>query len=278
MSNIESASSATLRLGGVPEHFNLPWHLAMDTAELADLDLIWEDQHGGTGEMLEKLADGALDVVSILTEGTVKAIDKGLAVTMLQVYVSSPLQWGVFVPAKSSYTDEAELAGVRVAISRFNSGSHLMAYVHAERLGWKIDPDQFVIVGGLDGAEQALSNGEADLFLWEQFMTRPLVQNGTFRQLAVQPTPWPSFVIAARDEVVTGRTAELGRVVDEVVAQAGRYVDRSDRIDLVTSRYGIDAETAEAWFASTTFAPRGAMDPTIAGTVRKTLQRLGASD
>ncbi len=272
-----TTTPSTLRLGGVPEHFNLPWHLAIESAELADLDLTWEDQFGGTGEMLEKLADGSLDVVSILTEGTVKAIDAGLAVTMVQIYVSSPLQWGVFVPAQSTYRDESELSEARVAISRYNSGSHLMAYVHAERLGWKINPDRFVVVGGLDGAAEALSGGQADLFLWEQFMTRPLVRNGTFRQLAVQPTPWPSFVIAARNEVLTGRTTELGRVVDQVMLYAADYVNRPDRIELVTSRYGIDAEAAQQWFASTTFAPRQPMDSTIAGTVRETLQRLGVT-
>ena len=50
-----------LKLGGVPEHFNLPWHLAMESPACADLDLSWEDQPGGTGEMLTKLEQGQLD-------------------------------------------------------------------------------------------------------------------------------------------------------------------------------------------------------------------------
>ncbi len=273
----ESSHQVVLRLGGVPEHFNLPWHLAMASPELGDLNLTWEDQFGGTGEMIEKLGAGTLDVVSILTEGTVKAIDAGLAATIIQVYVSSPLQWGVFVPADSVFADESELAGARIAISRFNSGSHLMAYVHAERLGFTIDPDQFVVVGGLDGAAEAMTAGNVDLFLWEQFMTRPLVEDGTFRQLGIQPTPWPSFVIAARNDVVTGHTAALGRIVDAVIAQAAAFVDRDDRIALVTDRYGITAEAAEAWFASTTYSRRQSVDPAMAVTVRETLARLGAA-
>ncbi len=127
-----------LKLGGVPEHFNLPWRLALESPELADSHLEWEDQPGGTGEMLAKLGSGDLDVVSILTEGTVAAIDKGLPITMVQVYVSSPLQWGVFVPASSDIVTEDELEGVRVAISRFNSGSHLMAFIQAKQHGWSI--------------------------------------------------------------------------------------------------------------------------------------------
>ena len=38
----------------------------------------------------------------------------GLAATIIQVYVSSPLQWGVFVPAGSDLTNEAELAGLEL--------------------------------------------------------------------------------------------------------------------------------------------------------------------
>lgn len=70
---------------------------------------VWEDQFGGTGEMLGKLESGDLDVVSILTEGTVAAIDGGLAATIVQVYVASPLQWGVHVPAASDIESEEEL-------------------------------------------------------------------------------------------------------------------------------------------------------------------------
>ena len=268
-------ASQTLRLGGVPEHFNLPWHLATESDELADLEFSWEDQHGGTGEMVAKLAAGELDVVSILTEGTFKAMADGLAVTVMQVYVRSPLQWGVFVPAQSSFQDESELSGARIAISRFGSGSHLMAYIHAERLGFTITEDQFVLIKNLDGAVEAFANDEADLFLWEQFMTSPLVAAGKFRQLGVQPTPWPSFVIAARNEIVTGHTAALGRLIDAVTSQAAALMSNPDGPDVISSRYGISVEKAKAWFDTTEFAPRQSMDPTIGPAVLDALGRAG---
>jgi ABC-type nitrate/sulfonate/bicarbonate transport system substrate-binding protein len=242
----------------------------MASGDLTDLDLSWDDQHGGTGEMVAKFAADELDVASILTEGTVKAVADGLPVTVIQVYVESPLQWGVFVPARSALTDERELDGARIAISRYGSGSHLMAYIQAERMGWSIDDDQFVVVSNLDGAIDAFAKDQADLFLWDQFMTRSLVAAGQFRQVAVQKTPWPSFVIAARNEVVTGRTTELGRLVDSVVGQT-----RRDGPELVAQRYGLTVDTAEEWFAATVFAPRQALDPTMAETVLDTLTRAG---
>lgn len=268
-------SRPPLRLGGVPEHFNLPWHLALASEDLADVSATWEDQPGGTGEMTGKLERGELDMASILTEGTVSAIARGLPATILQVYVESPLQWGVFVPASSDYDNESELAGARIAISRINSGSHLMAFIQAERNGWTIDPDRFVIVGDLDGAVKSFAAGESDLFLWEQHMTQPLVTAGHFRQVGVQETPWPSFVIVVRNEVLTGRTTEVGRIVDAVLAQATALHDRPGVVDEIAGRYGLTPETVESWLSTTRFAPRGPMDPAIATTVIDTLTRAG---
>lgn len=264
-----------LRLGGVPEHFNHPWHLALAADDLDDLALTWEDQLGGTGEMVAKLGDGQLDLVSILTEGTVAAIADGLDVTILQVYVSSPLRWGIYVPAGSRFQAEAELEGARIAISRHGSGSHLMAYIQAKANGWTIDADQFVVVGGLDGAVESFAAGETDLFLWDQYMTRPLVDAGAFRQVGVQVTPWPSFVLAARSDVLLGRTTEVGRVVDAVVAEAGSLHGRVGVVDELANRYGLVAETVQSWLEVTTFAGRSSFDPTIAASVAVALDDAG---
>jgi ABC-type nitrate/sulfonate/bicarbonate transport system substrate-binding protein len=266
-------------LGGVPEHFNLPWHLAMESTDpksgLADLGASWEDQPGGTGEMLGKLAEARLDIVSILTEGTVKAVADGLDVTVMQVYVESPLQWGVFIPGGSEPKELADLDDARIAVSRFGSGSHLMAYILADRLGWSVSDDQFVVVKNLEGAITAFHNGHADLFLWDQFMTRSLVADGRFRQIGVQPTPWPPFVIAARNEIVTGRTSELGRILDAVVTHAAELTLRPDGPEVVAERYGITVETAKEWFGTTSFAARRAVDPRIATEVLDALSGAG---
>ncbi len=264
-----------LRLGGVPEHFNLPWLLALESGEVADLGPTWEDQPGGTGQMLGKLEAGELDLVSILTEGTVSAIERGVPITIVQVYVASPLQWGVFVPAGSGFRTEDDLSEARIAISRYNSGSHLMAFIQAERMGWTLDDHRFVVVGGLDGAVESFAADEADLFLWEQHMTRPHVEAGRFRQVGVQETPWPSFVIAVRDETLLARTVEVGRIVDAVVAEANALLDRPDAVDLLSTRYQLEPETVRSWMASTTYVERSAMDPAIAVDVLDTLARAG---
>ena len=269
-----------LRVGGVPEHFNLPWHLAMESGRLdaSGATVVWSDQPGGTGEMTAALAYDRLDMIVALTEGLTAAIANGLAARMLRLYTSSPLQWGVHV-AGPSPLDAASLAGARFAISRFGSGSHLMAHVLADRLGLAINDDSFVPVGDLDGARQALGGGTAEVFMWDRFMTSPLVASGEFRRIDVQPTPWPAFTVAVADRVLArhGR-AGLDAVLDEVAAQAETFVTRPDAVELVAGRYGLELVEAQAWLDVTEFADVPQIDPTIVVAVEQRLVDLRIID
>ncbi|MES2239087.1 MAG: substrate-binding domain-containing protein [Bacteroidota bacterium] len=194
----------TIKIAGVPEHFNLPWHLAIENKEFEaqKIDLQWTDVAEGTGKMCQMLRDGSTDIAVILSEGIVKDIVAGNPSKIVQVYVDSPLIWGIHVAAKSNYESLADIENTKVAISRLGSGSQLMAYVNANNQGWKTDNLQFEIINTIDGAVEALTNGTADYFMWERFMTKPLVDKGIFRKIADCPTPWPCFVIAVRDEVL----------------------------------------------------------------------------
>ena len=81
-----------LKIGGVPEHFNLPWRLAIEEGKFSEigLELHWSDMTGGTGQMIKGLDIGSLDIAVLLTEGITKAILDGLPAKIIQVYVNSP--------------------------------------------------------------------------------------------------------------------------------------------------------------------------------------------
>ena len=205
----------TIKIAGVPEHFNLPWHLAIENGdfEKENIDLQWTDVPEGTGKMCQMLRAGEADIAVILTEGIVKDIVAGNPSKIVQVYVESPLIWGIHVAAKSNYKTLADLENKKVAISRLGSGSQLMAYVNADNEGWKTDSLQFEIVNTIDGAVEALTNGTADYFMWERFMTKPLVDKGIFRRIADCPTPWPCFVIAVREEVLKNDPVLISKIL-----------------------------------------------------------------
>ncbi len=192
----------TIKIAGVPEHFNLPWYKAISEGLFSakGLDLQWTDVPEGTGKMCQMLRDGDTDVAVILTEGIIKDIIAGNPSRIVQIYVQSPLIWGIHVAYGSDFQCITQLEGKKAAISRPGSGSQLMAYVNADQRGWDPESLTFETVHTIYGAVEALKDGRADYFMWERFMTKPLVDNGTFRRLGDCPTPWPCFVIAVREE------------------------------------------------------------------------------
>ncbi len=71
-----------------PEHFNLPWHLAIQQGLFGKegLNIHWREYPGGTGAMIRDLRSGDLDAAVLLTEGIVAGICKGnLRVRLLRL-------------------------------------------------------------------------------------------------------------------------------------------------------------------------------------------------
>ena len=71
-----SRDLTTLRIAGVPEHFNYPWQLAIKGRlfEEAGLRVEFTSSPGGTGAMLQSVIAGDTDVAVALTEGIVAGI------------------------------------------------------------------------------------------------------------------------------------------------------------------------------------------------------------
>jgi ABC-type nitrate/sulfonate/bicarbonate transport system substrate-binding protein len=247
-----------LRIGGVPEHFNLPWHLALEARRFEPLgvDVAWRDYPGGSGAMAKALRDGELDAALLLTEGAVAAVADGVPLEIASLYTDSPLLWGIHVPAASRLRAVGELAGARYAISRTGSGSHLMAFVHARAQGWRVERLTLVAVGNLDGAVAALEAGRADVFFWEKFMTKPLVDAGKFRHVGEFTAPWPAFVVCAARSLDPAKRSALARVVAAVLDEARALRARADAAQLIARRYGLAARDVEEWLKTTRWSAR----------------------
>jgi ABC-type nitrate/sulfonate/bicarbonate transport system substrate-binding protein len=243
----------TIKIAGVPEHFNLPWHLAIESGdfEKENIDLQWTDVPEGTGKMCQMLRDGETDIAVILTEGIVKDIVAGNPSKIVQIYVESPLIWGIHVAANSNYKILADVENTKVAISRLGSGSQLMAYVNADNQGWKTDNLQFEIVNTIDGAVEALTNGTADYFMWERFMTKPLVDKGIFRRIADCPTPWPCFVIAVHEEVLEKNPAIISKILAIINQTTQEFKDIPSIDKTLALNYHQKVEDIQEWLSLT---------------------------
>jgi len=242
-----------LKVGGVPEHFNYPWYITLKNKEYSkhNINLRWQDYPGGTGQMCKALREGSVDIAIVLTEGIIKDIADGNPSKIVQTFVKTPLIWGIHVGAKSSFKKIADLEHATIAISRFGSGSHLMAIVNAYNQGWDLSKLKFKVIKNLQGGIDALTNGEADYFMWEHFTTKPLVDKGTFRRIDDCPTPWPCFVIAVRNEVLENNFNEVKHVLDVINAETKDF-KKSNAIDKILAvRYEQQLEDIQNWLKIT---------------------------
>lgn len=261
------------KVGGVPEHFNLPWKKAIEENrfDAHGISISWKDYHGGTGAMTKALRTGELDIAILLTEGIIADIHRGNPSKIVQFYVKSPLRWGIHVGAKSSFRSVNDLENSRAAISRFGSGSHLMAYENADNYKWDLAKQKFEVVKNLDGGREYLAEGKADYFLWEKFTTKPYVDNGEFRIIGECPTPWPSFVVAVREELLLTHHNEIEQIL-KIVNESCSQVKTSDNtVKEISERYQLKEEDVAVWFNETEWAYNGDLDT---NTINKVQERL----
>ena len=242
-----------LKVGGVPEHFNYPWYTTLKNKEYTkqNINLRWKDFPGGTGDMCTALRDGTLDIAIVLTEGIIKDIAAGNPSKIVQTYVKSPLIWGIHVEKSSKFKKMEDLVHAKIAISRFGSGSHLMAIVNAYNQNWDVSKLQFVEIGNLQGGIDALKNGTADYFMWEHFTTKPLVDRGVFRRIADCPTPWPCFVIAVRDEILANNLEDVKKVLNIINAETLLFKQKNEIAAILATRYQQKIEDIKEWLKIT---------------------------
>lgn len=243
----------TFVVGGVPEHFNLPWHLAIEEGLFKEegLHVKYKDFPGGTGALTRALQSGELDLAVVLTEGIAASILKGNPARIIKTYVQTPLIWGVHVAANSEIHSKEDMPGRSYAISRFGSGSHLMAIVDASNRGWDTSELEFVKVGNLEGARKSLAAGEGELFMWEKFMTKPLVDAGEFRRIDDVRTPWPCFMIAASEQILAQYPTEVKKILTQINRSCERLMRNPEAAEMIAARYHLQLTDVHAWLAQT---------------------------
>jgi len=200
---------------------------------------------------------------------------KGSNNRLVSVYVETPLIWGIHVAADGAITDVEE--GQRVAISRYGSGSHLIAVVDTMARGFDPAALQFVVIDNLEGARTALAEGRADIFLWERHMTQPLVDCGEFRRVGEREVPWPAFVVSARRDFLDAHATRLRAVLKIVASYCVTLKHGHGSAKLISDTYGIALADAERWLAGVQWADHHERPTKALERVKNALASQGAA-
>ena len=257
-----------VRIGGVPEHFNYPLHmvheLKLDRKHGVQLEFV--ECNCGTGQMISNLKDNKVDLIVALTEGLVCDIAKGSDLRILGTYVSTPLCWAIsgkgrLASGSASRLDESvdvpadisDLKGKTFGISRYGSGSHLMAYVLATQRGWNPQKDiNFRVEGKFKQLRDSVNAGNTSAFMWESFTTKPFHDNGECTRLGDISTPWPCFMVAGLNTVITSKLHSIRSALAAVREAAGIFHNEaaSTMPMTISRRYNLQHSDAKAWYSS----------------------------
>ncbi|MCH7408551.1 ABC transporter substrate-binding protein [Belliella sp. DSM 111904] len=245
-----------IKITGVPEHFNYPWIKVIEEQPFLDegFELEWIEESRGSGAMNKALREGSTDLALVLTESFIKDRIEGNPSKIIGLHIASPLTWGVHISAKSQEESLVELSNAPFLISRYGSGSHLMAFLLAQREAWNTDKLNFEVIDNLEGAKKAFENEAPKMFLWEKYTTKPLVDAGLFKRVGEIPTPWPCFVIVATEHIIEKQQHLLIKLRNLVYAYADEMVKNPNFASLIAQNYGLQEVDVVAWLSQTKWA------------------------
>jgi len=261
-----------ITITGVPEHFNFPWIKMIDEQPLPGIHLNWIDEPRGSGAMNKAIREGQTDLAIILTESFIKDASEGNKGKIIGFHVQSPLTWGIHVPASTRISDINHLENAPYLISRYGSGSHLMAYLLAKQHQWDPKSLKFKVIDNLEGARKEFKKGEVQAFLWEKYTTKPYVDMGEFRRIGEIPTPWPCFAIVASPEALEKYPKEIKELQKKLYAISSRLLeDKKLLADHISAYYTIPVQDIDSWLEQTEWAT----DPSISkAALEQTMQIL----
>lgn len=225
--------------------------------------------------MTKALRDDEVDACILLTEGIITDIINGNPSKIVSCYVISPLTWGIHTAADNPLDRYQDIFNKQYAISRFGSGSHLMAIVDASRKDYRLQEEQFTIIKNLDGALSSLTQHETEVFYWEKFTTKPYVDNGQLKRIGEYLTPWPCFVVAATDKVLAEKPEAIIRTLRTIHDACDSFMQNPNAIQLVSERYQQKLKDVERWYHNTEWAIHGWVSDKMLDSVAYYLRLAG---
>ena len=153
-----------------------------------------------------------------------------------------------------------------------------MAYVFAEQQGWDPTKLQFIKVGNFEGARTAFKNKEADILLWEKFMTKPFVDAGELKRVGETITPWSCFMIAATIDALSNKRAAIEKTLSIIRKYCDAFMSRKDAVDLVVNKYQLEPKDAHTWFRQTGWSTNNYVSKKMLSDVMNTLYDVQVID
>ncbi|CUM67479.1 uncharacterized protein PRCAT00005176001 [Priceomyces carsonii] len=256
--------SFKIRVAYIPEHFSTPLFLAekQEYYKSKGLEIEFIPVLEGTGRLIKLLNDNEVDIAIGLTEGFIADIAKGNeAYKVVGSYVTSPLCWAISTGYNRDKINKPEdLAGDRIGVSRIGSGSYIMSFVLGLQLKLP-EPyfSDFPVLSNFknlrDSVNRKLSDDlNSDAFMWEYFTSKKYYDNKEIKKIGEIYTPWPSWVIAAKREILDLNIAEVKSFLESIRKGMKFFLENKDAsVSHIATNLDYTEEDAQEWLKTVKF-------------------------
>ncbi|KAI9707684.1 MAG: hypothetical protein M1836_000646 [Candelina mexicana] len=160
-----------------------------------------------------------------------------------------------------------------------------MGFVLADQNNWlkrTNDPPPFEIIplqtfANLRNAVNT-TPPRADFFMWEHFTSKKYYANNEIKKIGEIYTPWSSWKIVARDDLVDGkddeRLKDMFRAIDEGVEYFRGHQEES--VEFISTELDYERQDAREWLGTVEFAQgvRGVEEGVVGRTI-EVLRKAG---
>ena len=126
-----------------------------------------------------------------------------------------------------------------------------MPMIHANEHGEQLVANQFEIVHSLHGGIRALTTGQADVFYWEKFMTRPHVRSGEVKLVGEFSAPWSSFLIIASDSAINEKKEAIMKLLELMNSECISFKQDNHSPIHLSKRFDMSLPEARSWLQTT---------------------------
>jgi ABC-type nitrate/sulfonate/bicarbonate transport system substrate-binding protein len=243
--------------------------------------------------MVTALQAGDIDIGVGLTEGWIAALGKAQAskedagFRVVGTYVETPLCWAISTGAKrDELKGIPDLKGKKVGVSRIGSGSYVMSFVLADQQGWldtTSDSPPFPVepLNTFANLRDGVNDSTADFFMWEHFTSKRYYDNGEIKRIGEIYTPWSSWKIVAKNDLLHSTKPEPKDELEDVLAKINKGVrhfeeNQEEAVQYISTKLDYSEEDAREWLKTVKFAKdvRG-VDKQVVGKTVGILQKAG---
>lgn len=240
--------------------------------------------------MITSLQANEIDIGIGLTEGWIAGLGKAQAerkeagYKIVGTYVETPLCWAISTGGKrKDLHDVNQLKRTRMGVSRIGryaftdcyallivdmlmrrlSGSYVMGFVLADKHGWlnvqassanDAAPFDIVPLQTFEKLREAVNDGfTADFFMWEHFTSKRYYDSGVIKKIGEIYTPWPSWHIVARPDVIGDERLEV--MIEKLNLGIKYFEEHHDQaVQYISTGLDYSAEDAREWLKTVNFA------------------------